>query len=142
MFKREVGKGGLLLMASLRIREDVFLDEQGIDRSLLSDSFDKEAHHCIIYDFGIPVGSARLYEDDQGFHIGRVAVNKDYRGKGLGKDLMEGLISKAWEIGAEKVSVHAQEQVIPFYEKLGFIGKGDIFIEADIPHLEMEVFKK
>lgn len=145
MFKREIGKGGLLLMTSLRIREDVFMDEQGIDRSLLTDDKDRDAFHGIVYDFGIPVASGRLYrdsEDESVYHAGRIAVNKEYRGKGLGRDLMIGLIEKAWEVGAEKVSLHAQEQVIGFYEKLGFVGVGDIFMEAGIPHLEMEVVKK
>ena len=86
MFKREIGKGGLVLMTSLRIREDVFHYEQGIDKSLMTDDKDREAYHCIIYDFGIPIGTGRLYEDDKGYHIGKVAVNKEYRGKGLGKD--------------------------------------------------------
>ena len=142
MFKREIGKGGLMLMTSLRIREDVFHYEQGIDKSLMTDDKDREAYHCIIYDFGIPIGTGRLYEDDKGYHIGRVAVNKEYRGKGLGKDIVTGLMDKAWEVGAEKISVHAQENVIPFYKSLGYIGKGDIFMEAGISHLEMEVVKK
>lgn len=129
-------------MTSMRIREEVFQAEQGIEKKMMSDAHDKEAYHCIIYDFGMPVGSGRLYEDENGFHIGRVAVMKEYRGKGLGRDIMEGLMAKAWGLGALKISVHAQEGVIPFYEKLGFTGMGDIFIEADIPHLEMEILKK
>lgn len=142
MFKREVGRGGLFFMPSMGVREEVFHKEQGIDRSMMSDDKDKDAFHCIIYDFGMPIGSGRLYEDETGFHIGRVAILKEYRGKGLGKDLMEGLLNKAWEVGATKVSIHAQEHVIEFYEGLGFVKKGDIFIEANIPHLEMEVVKK
>jgi len=142
MFKREIGKGGLMLMTSMRIREDVFHYEQGIEKSMMSDDKDREAYHCIIYDFGIPIGTGRLYEDEAGYHIGRVAVNKEYRGKGLGRDIVVGLMDKAWEMGAEKISVHAQESVIPFYESLGFIGRGDLFVEADISHLEMEVVKK
>jgi len=142
MFKREIGRGGLFLMTSMKIREEVFHKEQNIDISMMSDDKDKDAFHCIIYDFGIPVGSGRLYKDEDGYHIGRVAVLKEYRGKNLGRDLMTGLIKKAWETGAEKVSIHAQEHVIEFYEGLGFVKKGDIFIEADIPHVEMEVVKK
>lgn len=142
MFKREVGRGGLFFMPSMGIREDVFHKEQGIDISMMSDDKDRDAFHCIIYDFGLPIGSGRLYEDKDGFHIGRVAILKDYRGKGLGRDLMIGLMDKAWEVGAAKISIHAQEQVIGFYEELGFVKKGDIFMEADIPHVEMEVFKK
>ena len=142
MFKREIGRGGLFLMTSMKIRKEVFHKEQNIDISMMSDDKDKDAFHCIIYDFGIPVGSGRLYKDEDGYHIGRVAVLKEYRGKNLGRDLMTGLIKKAWETGAEKVSIHAQEHVIEFYEGLGFVKKGDIFIEADIPHVEMEVVKK
>lgn len=142
MFKREIGKGGLMLMTSLRIREDVFHYEQGIDKSMMTDDRDKEAYHCIVSDFGMPIGTGRLYEDESGYHIGRVAVNKEYRGKGLGRDIVAGLMDKAWEVGAERISVHAQESVIPFYESLGFTGKGDFFMEAGISHLEMEVVKK
>lgn len=129
-------------MTSMKIREEVFHREQNIDISMMSDDKDKDAFHCIIYDFGIPVGSGRLYQDEEGYHIGRVAVLREYRGKNLGRDLMTGLMDKAWETGAQKISIHAQEHVIEFYEGLGFVKKGDIFIEADIPHVEMEVVKK
>ena len=142
MFKREIGQGGLMFMASMGIREDVFHTEQGIDKAMMSDDKDKEAYHCVIYDFGMPIGCGRLYKDNEGFHIGRVAINKKYRGKGLGKDIVRGLMEKAWEVGADKISIHAQKSVISFYEELGFIGKGDLFLEANILHLSMEVVKK
>lgn len=141
MFKREIGQSKLLLMSSFRVREEVFVEEQNISKSLLTDENDDKAHHCIIYDFGIPVGTARLYLQPDGYHIGRVAISKSVRGKGLGKDLMTGLIERAWSLGADKVIVNSQEQVIEFYEKLGFKPVGEKFIEANIVHLRMEVYK-
>lgn len=61
------------------------------------------------------------------------------RGKGLAKYIMAQIVAYAEKSGAHALRLHAQTQATPFYEKLGFHTVGDIFIEAEIPHILMEM---
>ncbi|MDE3023243.1 MAG: GNAT family N-acetyltransferase [Pseudomonadota bacterium] len=69
--------------------------------------------------------------------IGRVAVRRNERGKGFGKKLMLEDIRYAEEPGFASINLDAQISSIPFYGKLGFVGKGEIFDDAGIPHRHM-----
>ena len=68
--------------------------------------------------------------------IGRMLTLE--RNKGYGKYLMEKMAIYALNEGAHTLRIHAQTHAVPFYEKLGFYTVGDIFMEADIPHVLME----
>ncbi len=105
MYKREVGRGGLFMMTSIRVREDILLYELGLSRGDVSDSLDREAYHAIIYDFGSPIGSARLVLDNEEWKIDRVMLVKAHRNKKLHIDLIDGLKSKALELDIEDVVV-------------------------------------
>jgi len=70
--------------------------------------------------------------------IGRVAIKKEYRGKGLADELMlETLhfIESKW--GKQNVRISAQEHLINYYEKHDFKQVGKMYLEDDIPHVEM-----
>ena len=49
-----------------------------------------------------------------------VAVNENYRGKGIGKKLVEKLIEIASEKGCDKTVLNSSEKNSEFYEKIGF----------------------
>mgnify|MGYP006100575695 CR=1 FL=1 len=49
-----------------------------------------------------------------------VAVNKNYRGNGTGKLLVENLVQLSFKNNCDKIMLNASEQNIPFYEKMGF----------------------
>jgi ribosomal protein S18 acetylase RimI-like enzyme len=49
-----------------------------------------------------------------------VAVNEDYRGKGIGKKLVEKLIGIASEKSCDKTVLNSSEKNSEFYEKIGF----------------------
>ena len=66
------------------IRETVFMDEQGFSEEF--DGTDSLALHLTLYLDGARAGCARLYEEEGGWHIGRVAVLKPFRGMGLIND--------------------------------------------------------
>jgi len=69
--------------------------------------------------------------------IGRIAVLKEYRGKQLGKLVVEKLLERAAELQAKEVHVHAQTYAAGFYEKLGFVAYGETFMESAIEHIGM-----
>lgn len=69
--------------------------------------------------------------------IGRMAVLKSHRGKGVGRKLLQHAIAGAEKLGAKRIYLHAQVAVIGFYEKSGFRCVGPVFEEGKIPHRKM-----
>jgi predicted GNAT family N-acyltransferase len=117
------------------IRDDVFCKEQGVPQTLEFDGMDSEAIHSIVIDGDIEIGTGRMLSDG---HIGRIAVKKQYRGKGFGKIIMKILINEALNMKFSEVWLSSQYQAKGFYEKLGFIEIGNIYQEADIDHIKMK----
>jgi predicted GNAT family N-acyltransferase len=118
------------------IREQVFIQEQGVPASLEWDGLDEAATHFLARDAdGNPVGTARLLSSGQ---IGRVAVLPAWRSEGAGKALLAAGIAAARDAGFERVFLNAQSRVARLYEQAGFQAVGDEFSEAGIPHRRME----
>lgn len=121
----------------LKARFDVFVCEQHIIY-LDEDNLDFQAMHFSLIRKGLVIAYARLFPDAEpgAMRIGRMLTLE--RGKGLGKYLMAQMTAYAQSQGAAKLRLHAQTQAVPFYEHMGFHTVGDIFVEADIPHILME----
>ncbi len=118
------------------IREAVFLDEQSFTSEY--DDIDPIATHVVVFADGVPAATGRLFQDETGYHIGRVAVAKPFRGKSLGALVMQLLEETAKGQHADKITLAAQLHAQGFYEKLGYIGYGDIFYDESCPHIAME----
>lgn len=120
------------------IRHQVFVMEQNVPIDMEIDAFDPIAMHIILSIHQRPVGTARIFkevwENQTYFRIGRLALLKDYRGKGYGKAIMIELENYAQKNGKFPLLLHAQLDSIGFYEKLGFLPTGEIFDEAGIKH--------
>ena len=118
------------------IRREVFMEEQSVPEELEWDGLDDTALHLFaVADDGAPIGTARLLPDG---HIGRVAVIRPWRGRGVGRALMEEILRLADEAGHAEVKLAAQIQALPFYENLGFTAYGEAFMDAGIPHRNMK----
>jgi predicted GNAT family N-acyltransferase len=121
---------------SRRIREQVFVREQGVPLALEMDDQDVHCDHALAYCAeGSAVGTGRLLPDG---HIGRMAVLKEWRGKGVGALLLQTLMERARERGHASVRLNAQTAAAGFYRRLGFGVCGPEFIEAGIPHVAMQ----
>lgn len=118
------------------IRHTVFTGEQGVETGVDFDGDDEHAIHALVEIGGEPAGTGRMLPDG---HIGRVAVLKQQRDRGIGKAIMECLISCAREREYPLVYLYAQVSAVPFYEKLGFCVTGESFMEAGIMHTPMEL---
>jgi predicted GNAT family N-acyltransferase len=117
------------------IRATVFIDEQGVPQELEWDGLDEHAYHVVaLAADGTPIGTGRLLQDGQ---IGRVAVLKEWRGRGVGRALLDMLLVIANKMGYEEVKLHAQVRVLDFYLRRGFVAQGREFMEAGIPHVTM-----
>lgn len=117
------------------IREEVFIKEQKVPKELELDEYDDLSKHLLISENGIPIATGRLQSDG---HIGRVAVRKPYRGQGLGRIIIGELISYGVSKGLNRFFLGAQISAVGFYNKLGFISFGDVFLDAGIEHIMME----
>lgn len=120
-----------------KIRTAVFTNEQGADGETEFDEYDKTADFALLYEDEKAVATARVARLKKGFKIGRIAVIKECRGKGFGAEIVNAVSKKAFENGAEKVFVDAQNYAVPFYEKLGFKVIGDEIIDRGLPHIPM-----
>jgi len=129
------------LQEAFRIRKAVFVDEQRIEPGLDQDGLDRERNttHILIEDDGAIAGTARMIAQGDIVRIGRLAVLKDHRGRGLGRKLMEFMIERCRGRPIRAISLGAQAHSIGFYEKLGFKAMGPVFLEAGIEHQRMEL---
>ena len=124
--------------ASIRhVRDTVFVDEQRVPRDLEFDERDPLCCHVLAFDGATPVGTGRL-DLDYGGKVGRVAVVATHRRAGIGTAVMERLHAIARERNQLGLWCHAQLTAVPFYERLGYVRSGPIFVEAGIDHVRME----
>jgi predicted GNAT family N-acyltransferase len=114
------------------IRRAVFVVEQHVPEELEWDADDARSQHVLAYaPDGAAIGTGRLLPDG---HIGRMAVLKPWRGRGVGSALLMRLLGLALEQRSEYARLHAQTHAVEFYAKHGFTATGDEFMEAGIPH--------
>lgn len=119
------------------IRESVFIKEQGFENEF--DYIDNTAVHIVIFCDNAPAATGRMFASDKnGFYtIGRIAVLPKYRKLHLGRMLIEKLEEKACELGAIGTELSAQCRVQHFYEKCGYITKGEIYLDEFCEHIHM-----
>ena len=122
------------------IRYQVFVVEQNVPEDLEWDEYDQDAFHAVAKLHDQVIGTGRLILNQNIAKIGRMAVDKAFRGKGIGIDILRALINKGKEKGAQEFILHAQTHAIAFYAKEGFEPYGPIFDEAGIPHVEMRLY--
>lgn len=121
------------------IRTAVFTNEQGANADEEFDEYDANADFALLYDNGQAVGTARIVQTEKGCKIGRIAILKEYRGKGYGGLLVRVITRRAFEKGISVVFVDAQNYAVPFYEKIGFRVIGDELIDRGLPHIPMSI---
>lgn len=118
------------------IREEVFCKEQGFVNEI--DDLEDSSFHLLYYFNDLVIGVCRFYELEKDIYkIGRIAVLKEYRNKGIGRKIVNSAISYIKELKAKKIYIYSQLHAVGFYEKLGFIVEGDIFYEEDHPHIKV-----
>lgn len=121
------------------IREKVFIEEQKVTPQLEWDGKDEEAIHFLAYQDEKVIGCARAFVIENHMQLGRMAVLKEYRNKGIGSFLIEKAITTAKLNQLSKISISAQCHAIDFYKKFGFEVTSEIYFDADIPHQDMEL---
>ncbi|MSQ28374.1 MAG: GNAT family N-acetyltransferase [Dehalococcoidia bacterium] len=126
-------------MASARaVRLRVFVQEQGVPETEEYDELDATAHHAVALAGGSAIATGRLIDEEPGVgRIGRMAVDKAWRGRGVGGRVLAYLEGQARAEGYHESVLHAQCDVEGFYARFGYRPEGDIFEEAGIEHITM-----
>ena len=121
------------------LRTEVFVDEQGVDQALEWDAHDALCVHAVLCNrLGAPVATGRLLPAVKGVaKIGRMAVKRVLRGQRLGDQVLTALMDAARQRGDKEILLHAQCSAEKFYLRQGFRRQGEVFMEADMPHIEM-----
>lgn len=126
------------LEQALALRERVFCGEQGVSLALERDGRDGDALQIVaVSDAGV-VGTCRVLLDGEVGRLGRMAVEPDARGRGVGAAILAVAERSAAEAGALSMRLHAQRYVEDLYAKAGYVPYGEPFDEAGIPHVSME----
>ena len=119
------------------IREDVFIKEQGFESEY--DNIDNIATHLVLFDLDTPVATCRVFAaDTEGVYIlGRLAVKKEWRGKGVGSLMLKQAEEYIASVGGIALTLHSQLHAQDFYQKCGYAPYGKIEYEQDCPHIWM-----
>jgi len=117
-----------------QIRSRVFIEEQQVPTELEWDEFDEQCIHFLVLYQDQAIATARLKPDGQ---IGRMAVLREFRERGVGTKLLSAVLLHASNNGYNMVYLHAQKQAIDFYNKFEFITNGKEFMDAGILHQAM-----
>ncbi|MDM1019882.1 GNAT family N-acetyltransferase [Acinetobacter sp. VNK23] len=134
MLSVENGDWDQLQQDARLIREQVFIVEQNIPEQDEWDDQDAISQHFVVYDRDQPIATARLLQNNS---VGRVAVMQEYRRQGIGRMIMLDIIRYAQQQYRPFLKLSSQVHAVSFYEKLGFVTKGNPYDECGIPHIEM-----
>jgi ElaA protein len=125
----------------LQLRINTFVVEQNCPYPELDDK-DRKAYHLYAMTLeGRVVAYTRIFSPGDYYEqpaIGRVVVDPDHRGEGLGYELMKKSVDQVEKLfGKKDIRIGAQKYLRKFYESLGFESTGEEYIEDGIPHVYM-----
>lgn len=124
----------------LELRSEVFIVEQKCAYQDC-DGKDKNSYHLYSQDNGEIVSYLRIIKQGVSYDeisIGRVLVDKNYRGKGLAKIMMHKAIDFIEkDLNVTQIRISAQVYLMNFYKSLGFKEVSNRYFEDGIPHIEM-----
>jgi len=127
------------LQKALRVREQVFCREQGVPREVEIDGCDETALHLVAVE---PegervIGTLRLLLGGGVAKVGRVAVERDWRRRGIASRMLDLALARARERGCQQALLASQLDATGLYERAGFAVESDPFEEAGIAHVWM-----
>ena len=124
---------------ALAIREQVFIDEQQVERKLEVEN-EAAAHYYLLLLDELPIATGRWRKTSRGIKLERFAVLAQYRNKNYGSILLQHILQQL-ESRPEELYLHAQLKAIPYYQRQGFRTQGDMITAANIRHYLMAMPK-
>ncbi len=123
----------------MRYRE--LYGDWGLPRALIEDTDGRVYHHLAVFDGERVIGFARLHLEDGESRVFQVCVDRDYQRRGIATRLMQELIALTASQGRTDVVLDARDTAISFYEQLGFVAEGEVFLSGrtNTPHRRMRL---
>lgn len=115
----------------------MFVGEQGVAPEADRDGHDGRAIQVVALEGERVVGTCRVLVEDGVGRLGRMAVEPELRGAGMGAALLEEAHRQSAAAGAERMRLHAQLAARNLYDRAGYVPEGDVFIEEGIKHVTM-----
>jgi predicted GNAT family N-acyltransferase len=124
---------------ALAVRERVFCLEQGVPQEEELDELDDQALHLVAleHEDGGVIATLRLLCDAEDAKIGRVAVDRAWRRRGIAARMLGLALARARELGCRRARLAAQLEAVALYEAAGFAVQSEVFQEAGIEHVWM-----
>lgn len=120
-------------------RVAVFVVEQNCPYQEIDETDEVALHTYFVTEDGQIAAYTRIYEEAKAVHFGRVLVNKNFRGTGLGKKVVAKTLAVIKErFPGKKIVIGAQAYLQDFYASFGFKAISEIYLEDDIPHIDMQ----
>lgn len=126
------------LRAAMALRREVFVVEQRVPVELEADEHDDGALHLVAVQDGAVVATCRLVAVGDTAKLGRMAVATGARRRGLASRLLAEAEAQARTRGMRRVALAAQTDALGLYERAGYSGYGERFMEAGLEHLMIE----
>jgi predicted GNAT family N-acyltransferase len=124
------------------IREEVFVQEQKVDKREEFDQFENISRHIVVLDEkGNGIGASRWRKTEKGIKLERFAVKATMRGYGIGQALVKFTLEdiQAQAGNGQYLYMHAQLAAVSLYKRFGFKEVGEQFEECEILHYKMEL---
>ena len=119
------------------VRQAVFVEEQGIPPELEWDGKDAASRHVLVLsEQGKAIGCGRITPTAQ---IGRIAVLAEWRGQKIGTAILEALLDYAHSQRYPMLELNSQTRTVPLYRRFDFAEVGEVFMDANIPHIKMQL---
>jgi predicted GNAT family N-acyltransferase len=119
------------------VRDPVFSAELGVPADIVWDAVDAQSRHVLARDLeGHPIGAGRLTPQHA---IGRLAVLRAWRGRGVGRAMLDALVDQARQLRLPAVTLDAESKAVAFYLNAGFVTDGALFEHAGVLHQPMRL---
>jgi predicted GNAT family N-acyltransferase len=125
-----------LYASELELRFKVLREPLGHTRADVAFPFERESLHLVAHADGEVSGCVLFHpESATDGRLFQMAVA--HKGRGLGAELVRMLEAELRQRGFTHVHMHAREDALGFYAKLGYTVYGEPFLEVGVPHRHM-----
>lgn len=122
-----------------KLRVDVFVAEQNCPFNEIDDQdANPETRHILAFDGETLAGCARVFPTEDGSQFGRFVVHPDFRGSGLGPQIVRTGIEYTERFDGDLI-VEAQSGLVGYYEQFGLVAEGEEFLDTGVPHRKMRL---
>jgi len=136
---RDIAYGSAEYEASFALRRRVLREPLGLVPTSEERAEEAQLIHLGAFDGAKLLGCLMLHDVGNGeVRMRQVAIDFERQRAGVGTQLVRFSEDVARRRGFRKMVLHARDTAVPFYERLGYTGKGEPFLEVTIPHLAME----